>query len=79
MPASSAAWRADVGRAMGAIAEIAILDVVLIYAGALDGVLDGVGRHRHRWGDIEPAAAGLCQPGTRIGNDHGFTHLLTSL
>ncbi len=62
---------------MSAIAEIAILDVVLVYAGALHGVLDGVGRHRHRWGDIEPAAAGLRQPGARIGNDDGFTHFFS--
>src|SRR6185436_3476607 len=59
---------------MGTIAEIAILDIFLFDAGALDGVLDGVGRHRHRRGDVEPAAAGLCQPGTSIGNDNSFTH-----
>ncbi len=67
---------ADIRRAMRAIAEIAVLDVVLLDAGALDGVLDGVGRHGHRRGDIEPAAAGLRQPGTCIGNDNSFTHFL---
>jgi hypothetical protein len=60
---------------MRAIAEIAVLDIFLLDAGALDGVLDGVGRHRHRRGDVEPAAAGLRQPGTCIGNDNSFTHL----
>ena len=43
-PASSAAWRPMLRRAMGAIAEIAILDIVLVDAGAVDRVLDGVGR-----------------------------------
>jgi ribosome maturation factor RimP len=43
--------------------------------GAVHGVLDGVGRQRHRRGDVEPAAAGLCQPRTCIGNDDSFTHL----
>ena len=73
-PASSARLAADVRRAMRAIAEIAVLDIVLVDAGALDGVLDGVGRQRHRRGDVESAAAGLRQPGAGIGNDDGFTH-----
>src|SRR6478609_11424884 len=59
---------------MRAIAEIAVLDIFLLDAGALDRVLDGVGRHRHWRGNIEPAAAGLRQPGTCIGNDNSFTH-----
>ena len=70
---------ADVRRAMRAIAQIAVLDIFLVDAGALDGVLDGVGRHRHRRGDVEPAAAGFGQSGAGIGNDDGFTHFLTSL
>lgn len=53
---------ADVRRAMGAIAEIAILDIFLVDAGAVDGVLDRVGRQRHRWGDIEPAAPSFARP-----------------
>ena len=60
---------------MRAISEIAVLDVILVDTGARDGVLDGVGRDRHRRGNIEPAAAGLRQPGTCIGNDNSFTHL----
>jgi hypothetical protein len=64
---------------MRAISEVAILDVILVHAGALDGVLDGVGRHRHRWGNIEPAAPGFCQPGTGIRNDNGFTHFFLPL
>ena len=67
---------ADIRRAMGAIAEIAVLDVFLVDAGALHGVLDGVGRHRHRRSDVEPAAAGLRQPGSRIRNNDRFTHFL---
>ena len=67
---------ADIGRAMGAIAEIAVLDVILVDAGALHGVLDGVGCHRHRRSDVEPAAAGLRQPGSRIRNNNRFTHFL---
>ena len=65
---------ADVRRAMRAVAEVAVLDEVLVDAGALDGMLDRVGRHRHRRGDVEPAAAGLCQPRSCIGNDNSFTH-----
>ena len=78
-PASNAAWRPILGGAMGAIAEIAVLDIILVDAGALDGVLDGVGRHRHRRGDVEPAAAGLRQPGSRIRNNNRFTHFFISL
>src|ERR1700716_1719600 len=37
---------ADVGSAMGAVTEIAILDVLLVDAGAVHRMLDGVGRHR---------------------------------
>jgi len=44
MPASSAAWRPILGAPWRAIAEVAILDIVLVDAGALDGVLDGVSR-----------------------------------
>jgi hypothetical protein len=69
---------ADIGSAMRAIAEIAILDIFLVDASALDGVLDGMGRHRHRRSDIEPAAAGFCQPGAGIRNDDGFTHFFGS-
>src|SRR6266478_5224224 len=42
-------------------------------------VLDGVGRHRHRWGNIEPAAPGFCQPGAGIRNNNGFTHFFLPL
>src|ERR1700737_1764155 len=73
-PGEQRGLAADIGGAVRAIAEIAILDVVLLYTGALDGVLDGMGRHGHRWGDIEPAAAGFRQPGTGIRNNDGFTH-----
>ena len=45
----------------------------------VDGVLDRVGRQRHRWGDIEPAAPGFRQTGPRIRNNYGFTHLSLSL
>src|SRR3979490_1487613 len=47
---------ADVGGAMRAIAEIAILDILLVDAGAFHGVLDGVRGHGHRRGDVEPTA-----------------------
>ena len=43
-PASSAAWRPMLRRAVGAVAQIAVLDIVLGDAGALDRVLDGVAR-----------------------------------
>src|SRR5262245_62263489 len=59
---------------MGAIAEIAVLDIVLGNAGAVDGVLDGMRGQRHRRGDVESAAAGLGQTRAGIGNDYGFTH-----
>src|SRR6185437_13125208 len=65
---------ADVAGAMGAIAEITILDIILVDAGALHRMLDGVRRHGHRRGDVESAAGGFCEPGARIGNDDGFTH-----
>ena len=64
---------------MRAIAEIAILNVFLVYAGALHGVLDGVGRHGHWGGDVEPAASGFRQSGTGIGNNNGFTHFFLPL
>src|SRR5437899_1921820 len=59
---------------MGAIAEIAVLDIVLLDTGAVDRMMDGVGCERHRRRDVEPAAAGLRQACARIGNDDGFTH-----
>src|SRR6185437_15569422 len=65
----------DVARAVGAIAEIAILDILLVDAGALHGMLDGMRRHAHGRGDVESAAAGFREPGARIGNDDGFTHV----
>ncbi len=36
---------ADIGRAVRAVAEIAVLDILLVDAGALDRVLDRVSRH----------------------------------
>src|SRR5204862_5992543 len=59
---------------VGAIAEIAVLDIVLGDAGALDGVLDRMSGQRHRRGDVESAASGLGQTRAGIGNDDGFTH-----
>src|SRR5437660_11309618 len=59
---------------MRAVAEVAILDVVLVHLGAIDRVLDGVGCHRHRRGDVESAATGFRQPRTGIRNNDGFTH-----
>ncbi len=64
---------------MRAIAEIAILDIVLVHAGALDRVLDGMPGQRHRRGDVESATAGLRQAGARVGNDYGFTHCFLPL
>jgi hypothetical protein len=64
---------------MRAIAEIAVLDIFLLDAGALDGLIDGLGRDLHRRGDVEPAATGFCQPGSGVGNDDGFTQFLISL
>jgi hypothetical protein len=64
---------------MRTVAKVAILNVVLFYSGALNGVLDGMGRHRHRRGDIEPAATGFRQPGTGIRNNDGFTHFYLPL
>src|SRR5581483_7366988 len=66
---------ADIARTVGAIAEITILDILLVDAGTLDRVLDGMRRHAHGRGDIESAATGFRQPGARIGNDYGFTHV----
>ena len=70
---------ADVAGAVGAVAEIAILDVILVDAGPLDGVLDRMRRHRHRRRDVEPAAAGLREARAGIGNDDGFTHFFDLL
>ena len=59
--------------------DMVVLDEMPVIRGiALHRVLDGMGRHRHRRGDVEPAAAGFCQPGTGIGNDDGFTHFFGS-
>ncbi|KAH2811910.1 hypothetical protein KXV85_005240, partial [Aspergillus fumigatus] len=65
---------ADVRRAMGAIAEIAVLHIILGDARALDRMLDRMRRKRHRRGDVESATAGLGQTRAGIGNDYGFTH-----
>src|SRR6185437_6703516 len=65
----------DIAGPVGAIAEIAILDIILVDAGAFHRVLDGMRRHAHGRGDVESAAAGFREPCARIGYDNGFTHV----
>ena len=53
---------ADVAGAVGAVAEIEVLDVVLVEPGALDGVLDGVGGHGHGGVMLNPPRPDLARP-----------------
>ena len=57
---------ADITGAVRDVAHVAVFDIGLVDAGALDGVLDGVRRDGHRRSDIESAAAGFREPRARV-------------
>ena len=64
----------EVGRAVGAVAERDVLDEFGLDAGLVDRAADGVGGHRHRGRDVEPAATGLGESGAGVGDEDCFTH-----
>ena len=64
----------EVAGAVGAVAEVDVLDGFGLDARLRHRVADGVGRHGHRWGDVEPAPTRLGESGAGVADDHGFTH-----
>ena len=64
---------------MGAITQETVFHSFDFYTGFRNGVFDGVRGHGYRWSNVEPAASGLGQACTGVGNDDGFSHLGVSL
>ena len=63
---------------VGDVAHEAVLNGRALGAGALHGVLDGMGGHGHDGRHIETATPRLGQARAGVGNHNSFAHLKSS-